>query len=137
ALAAACARRAGVLRTGERAVRNLAGLGRGRSPAAGRAVDSRARRSIQRPERPMKNLTLSLFLAAACIAPVTAQGGGMANRGAPTIRQAIDFSQGAKLELSYTALNWAQGQFMERLKDAAARERLNEGARSEEHTSEL
>lgn len=77
----------------------------------------------------MKNLTLSLFLAAACIAPVTAQGGGMANRGAPTIRQAIDFSQGAKLELSYTALNWAQGQFMERLKDAAARERLNEGAK--------
>lgn len=77
----------------------------------------------------MKLFSISLALLAVLAVPVHAQGGGMANRGAPTISQGIEFQGGAKLSIRYTALNWAQGRFMERVTEERFRNQINEQAK--------
>ncbi len=78
----------------------------------------------------MKILPLSLFVSAALVAPISAQQMGMVNRDAPKVEQKIEFNNGNELEISYTAINWAQGKFAERVKsDAAFRNMVNTNAK--------
>ena len=78
------------------------------------------------------NKFLSLSLAAALCAPAFAQLQGMANNGAPTVKQTVTNGD-AKFTLDYTSITWAQGQTMTRLMDkekgVRARQQINQGAK--------
>ena len=77
----------------------------------------------------MKSLTLSLAFLAGLAVPATAQQMGSANRNATKVEQAIEFHNGTELELSYTALNWAEGKFVERMKDERFQKMVNDNAK--------
>jgi len=79
----------------------------------------------------MRVLPVSLFLSVALAVPTAAQQMGSANRDAPTVEQAIEFQNGNEIEISYLALNWAQGKFAERVKSSAEfRNFVNENAKA-------
>lgn len=77
----------------------------------------------------MKIVSLSLAFLATLAFPVAAQQMGSANRNAPKISQAIEFHTGASFQLSYTALNWAEGRFMENVKNERFRNMVNDNAK--------
>lgn len=60
----------------------------------------------------------ALALVAALAVPAAAQQMGSANRNAPKVVNSIEFAGGAKAELSYTSLNFAEGMFMKRIKES-------------------
>lgn len=72
----------------------------------------------------MKRLTC-LALGLALAVPATAQVSGSINRDAPTVSNAISFKDGSSIELSYTAIHFGKGVWMEAKGDANKRERLN------------
>ncbi len=57
---------------------------------------------------------LTLALAAALCAPVSAQKQGGTNRNAPTIKQSITSGK-AEMSLDYTSITWASGSTMEKI----------------------
>jgi hypothetical protein len=77
----------------------------------------------------MRHVCLSA-LALVFALPLAAQSGGMANRRSPTVGQSITFNNGCAVEISYKALTWAQGRFMETLKTPEGRERTNKDMKS-------
>ena len=76
----------------------------------------------------MKSLSLSFALIAALSLPVAAQQMGSSNRNAPKCEQGIEFFNGAEFEIHYTALNFAQGKFMENLSKESFRKMVNDNA---------
>lgn len=78
----------------------------------------------------MKIVSLSLALIAAFALPVAAQQMGSANRNAPKVSQSIAFHNGTSLAVSYTALNFADGKFMENVKNERFRNMVNENAKA-------
>jgi hypothetical protein len=77
----------------------------------------------------MKILSYSIALIAVLALPLAAQQMGSSNRNAPKVAQHIEFHNGAKLEISYTALNWADGKFAENVKNERFREMVNTNAK--------
>ena len=77
----------------------------------------------------MKNLFLSLALVAGFSLPVVAQSMGQSNANAQTVTTAIEFADGAKMSVTYKALNYGQGQFMERVKQERFRTAVNQNAK--------
>ena len=77
----------------------------------------------------MKIVSLSLALLATLALPLAAQQMGSSNRNAPKIEQGIAFHDGGSLEISYTALNFAEGKFMENVKNERFRSMVNENAK--------
>ncbi|MEZ5963970.1 MAG: hypothetical protein R3F56_09020 [Planctomycetota bacterium] len=70
----------------------------------------------------------SLFAATAALflsLPIAAQRGGMANRNTPTVTQSIAFTNGNSVEVKYRAITWAQGRWMNALKNEQGRETIN------------
>jgi hypothetical protein len=78
----------------------------------------------------MKIASLTLALIAAFALPVAAQQMGSANRNAPKVSQSIAFHNGTSLAVSYTALNFADGKFMENVKNERFRNMVNENAKA-------
>ncbi len=60
--------------------------------------------------------------------PLTAQVGGSINSNAPTVSQSIEFSDESKLALSYTAIHFGEGQWMNATENEQLRERINGAA---------
>jgi hypothetical protein len=52
--------------------------------------------------------------------PVFAQKMGMANNNAPTVTQSITFAGKQSIELSYTAITWAQGEWAKAIESKSA-----------------
>lgn len=77
----------------------------------------------------MKQLVLTLALAAAFTLPAAAQSMGSVNANAPTVTAAIEFAGGAKLAVTYKALNFGQGSWLERAKSERARNMYNQNAK--------
>ena len=77
----------------------------------------------------MKIVSLSVAFLTALSLPLAAQQMGSSNRNAPKMEQGIEFHTGAKLELSYTALYFAEGKFMESVKDERFRSMVNDNAK--------
>ncbi|MBK8978376.1 MAG: DUF2911 domain-containing protein [Planctomycetes bacterium] len=66
----------------------------------------------------MKILCLNILLACSLALPAAAQQMGSINRETPTVESSIEFAGGAKVELSYRALSFGEGQFMKRVKES-------------------
>ncbi|MBI5853535.1 MAG: DUF2911 domain-containing protein [Planctomycetes bacterium] len=77
----------------------------------------------------MKQLVLTLALAAGLTLPVAAQSMGSVNANAPKVTTAIEFADGAKLTVTYKALNFGQGSWLERAKSERARNMYNQNAK--------
>lgn len=68
-------------------------------------------------------LSLVALVAMLLALPASAQVMGSTNRDAPTLEKSFAFSSGSSLHVKYTAITWASGQTMERIK-------TNEGTRN-------
>ncbi|MFO1050669.1 MAG: hypothetical protein U1F36_00475 [Planctomycetota bacterium] len=77
----------------------------------------------------MKNFVLGLALAAGLSLPIAAQQMGSINANAPKLTTAIEFADGAKISVTYRALNFGQGAFVEKMKQERFRTMLNENAK--------
>ncbi|MGE0142641.1 MAG: hypothetical protein AB7I19_08350 [Planctomycetota bacterium] len=77
----------------------------------------------------MKNVFLGLAIVAGFSLPLAAQQMGSANRNAQKVSTAVEFADGSSIRVSYKALNFAEGKFMEQLKNERFRTMLNENAK--------
>ena len=68
--------------------------------------------------------TLALALAIAAPA-VQAQVSGSINRDAPRVTNTLEYPNGAKMTVAFTAIHFGEGMWMKAKDDAGARERLN------------
>lgn len=76
----------------------------------------------------MKNVVSFALGLALFAAPAAAQIQGGINRDAPVLEKSITFASKAKLELSYTAIHFGEGQWQGLLEAKDKHERFNEGA---------
>lgn len=72
----------------------------------------------------MKSFLFATALICLVGGAAEAQKMGMTNRNAPNIEQKMDLGSTGKLELSYTAITWAGGNWAKSLEDDQAKERM-------------
>jgi len=73
----------------------------------------------------MKCLSVIAF-ALTLTLPATAQLMGAINSDAPTVTSGIEFKDGGKVSIRYTAIHFGEGAWLKQKDDANARERLNQ-----------